>query len=142
MFGDQHHLGGHAVRRVGDHAPRRGEGPRLVARAVVEGGLQGAHGRIPGRERESARDAQSSSLEVLRRQRQLRQLAVTFEAVAVLINQQGIIAEGGRGLALGAQEACEGEPGGRVLWIEPQDVAELDRGALGVAFRRRGGARR
>ena len=135
--GDQHHVRGHAGRGLGEHAAGHLERGGLVrgglAGAVVERRLQRAGLGVGGREVVGALRRGGRGGEVLRAERQRGELAVRREAVAVLVDQQHVLAERALGLALVAQQPGEGEPGLGVLAVQAEHVAELDHRPVGVA---------
>ena len=76
---------------------------------------------------------QPRGVEVLGLECERGQLAVAGGIARVLLDQPQVLAEGAADVALLAQELGEALPGGGVVAVEAEDVAELDRRALRVA---------
>ena len=71
-------------------------------------------------------------VEVLDLERERGQLAVAGGVARVLLDQAQVLAEGAADVAPLAQELGEAQPGGRVVAVQAEDVAELDHRALRV----------
>ncbi len=132
--GDHHHAGGDVARRLGDHRLGHGHRRRAVAVAVVDGRLQRPRLRVLRRELEGALRALGRGGEVLGRERQRGALLVAVEARAVEVDEEAVLGERAGGVAAVAQQPGVAEPRLLVLAVQPEDVAELDRGAVGLAL--------
>ena len=87
-----------------------------------------------GASSKARRRARGRDVEVLRGQREGGEFLVALQVGAVLVDEDAVLVDRARDVAAIAQQAGIGQPRLAMRAIEAEDVAELDRRALGFAL--------
>ena len=131
--GDRDEARRHVARVLGERVRGHGERGLMLAGGEVEGRLEPAHPRIGGEARVGELDVGAGVGAVPEGERQLDELAECRDVVGRLLGQAQVLGERRLRLAAVAQQPGIGEPGGSVLRVQLEDVAELDLGPRRVA---------
>ena len=131
--GDRDEARRHVARVLGERLRGHGERGLMLAGGEVEGRLEPAHPRIGGKARVGELDMGAGVGAVPEGERQLDELAECGDVVGRLLGQAQVLGERRLRLAAVAQQPGIGEPGGSVLRVQLEDVAELDLGPRRVA---------